>query len=246
MNSWLIDTHCHLDLFKDITSKFEMEDALSIKTITVTNAPSFFEHNCNLFKNANNIRVALGLHPELVSDFGHEIGLFKELLHRTRYVGEIGLDGSKQYAETYSRQVEIFNTIVDCIAEQGNKIVTIHSRNAAKQTIEILSRIPKEKKCKIILHWYSSEIKHIKTAIDAGFYFSINNKMVATKKGNELITAIPLNRILTETDAPFTYMQGSDRTQILLDTIDGLSKIFQTTASHIKHCVFENFKELLG
>ena len=246
MSNWLVDTHCHLDLFKDITSRFGQEDSLPIKTIAVTNAPSFYEHNCNLFKSAHNVRIALGLHPELIGNYGHEIGLFRKLLPTIRYVGEIGLDGSKQHQGTFQKQVEVFNEIVKCIAEQGNKIVTVHSRNAAQQTIEALSKIPRDKNCKIILHWYTGEVECVASAIRAGFYFSINHKMVATKKGKEIISAIPVSRLLTETDAPFTFVRDEDRAQILNDTIASLGAILGLPPTDVAQKVFDNFRQLLS
>lgn len=61
MTNYYIDAHCHLDLFDNIQSQVEFEDSQSIKTITVTNAPSFFKPNTVLFEKSKNIRVGLGL-----------------------------------------------------------------------------------------------------------------------------------------------------------------------------------------
>lgn len=246
MNNWLVDTHCHLDLFNDIVNNFRQEDALPIKTITVTNAPSFFEHNCKLFKDASNIRVALGLHPELVENFGNELELFESLLTQTRYIGEIGLDGSKPHISTYPKQLIIFRKIVSSISKHGNKIVTVHSRGAAKDTIEILSTIPRDKKCKVILHWYTGEVEHIKAAISAGFYFSVNHKMISTKNGQGIIAAIPLNRILSETDAPFTLVKNADRVRAITSTIKELASLYKTTSDDMQKTIFQNFREILS
>ena len=100
-----IDTHCHLDLFKDIQQNRKSEDELGIKTITVTNAPSFFMPNQRLFEKTSNIRAALGLHPQIAHQYEKESELFNYLINETKYVGEVGLDGSTEFKPTYQLYV---------------------------------------------------------------------------------------------------------------------------------------------
>ena len=55
-----------------------------------------------------------------------------------------------------------------------------------------------------IFHWFSGTATERKKAIEAGAWFSINPKMLHTNSGRETIKALPSERILLETDAPFT------------------------------------------
>lgn len=245
MSKWLIDTHCHLDLFKDIQSNIPAEDNLPIKTITVTNAPSFYEHNLKLFKGSKNIRVALGLHPELVPLYKDEISKFEELLHTTRYIGEIGLDGSEQHAASFVNQVAVFTKIVSLVGKADNKILTIHSRNAVKETIEILSRILRNTNCKVIFHWYTGDIKSLQSAIDQGYYFSVNHKMVVTKKGEQILRLLPIDKILTETDGPFTLNSELNRQESLEKTISFLATFHGMSNDSFAEQVYVNFQRLL-
>ena len=112
---YLIDTHCHLDLFKGIQHSVSQENDLPIKTISVTNSPAFFEPNLKLFSESKNIKIALGLHPELVKRSHNEIGLFEKHISYTKYIGEIGLDGSKEFSDTYELQTKTLNTILSII-----------------------------------------------------------------------------------------------------------------------------------
>jgi TatD DNase family protein len=244
--SFLVDTHCHLDLFKDIQLNKQAENQLGIKTITVTNAPSFFKPNTQLFKECTNIRVGLGLHPQLAHQYEAEIELFEHLVKDTRYIGEIGLDGSAELKSTYTSQRKLMEKILAAVKKQDNKILTVHSRNAASETIDIIYRYLKGSSSKVILHWYSGGISDLKDAVSKGFYFSINHKMVNTDKGKEIIKNIPMDRLLTETDAPFTFVGTvSNRIKSLTATINGISLIAGKPGEQIQQTVFDNFKHLL-
>lgn len=244
--SVLIDTHCHLDLFKDIQSSKEAEDQLGIKTISVTNAPSFFQPNCQMFNNSKNIRVALGLHPQLVGQYKGEIGLFKTLVEKARYIGEIGLDGSQDLKDTYNDQKQILKEVLLSVRSQGRKIVTVHSRNAAAETIDIFRQHLKGSDNIVIFHWFSGSANELKEAISSGFYFSINHKMVVTEKGKEIIKKIPADSLLTETDAPFTFRGVNDRIKSLCTTIGGISAITGKDDVEVRAKVFENFRRMIS
>lgn len=242
-----IDTHCHLDLLKDIQLNKKNEDELGIKTITVTNAPSFYTPNQKLFENASNIRVALGLHPQIAHQYENEIELFEHLVSETRYIGEIGLDGSAEFKQTYQLQFTLFSQILKTIKLKQRKILTIHSRNAASDTIEALSKELRGTDHKIILHWYSGSISDLKVAISKGFFFSINHKMVASEKGKQIISHIPNHLLLTETDAPFSYSAFSNnRIKSLTATLEGLSTQKEKLFDETRNMIYENFKNLIS
>jgi len=242
-----IDTHCHLDLFPDIQEAPLREDVDEIKTISVTNAPYLFAHNRKLFGDAKNIRIAIGLHPELASQFHDQINVLKSGLQDTKYIGEIGLDGSPQLSHTYPLQKKLFQDILLAVRKVDDKILTVHSRNAAFDTIALLNAHLKNSKCKIILHWYSGDLKNIEQANDIGCYFSVNHKMVTTKKGRDIIAKVPLERILTETDAPFTFDKTiTNRLQSLSLTISELAKIHGNSHQEMQQIIYMNFHRLLS
>ncbi|MBX2944163.1 MAG: TatD family hydrolase [Cyclobacteriaceae bacterium] len=245
MTDWFVDTHCHLDLIQGIQQKYIDEDALPIKTISVTNTPSFFQHNQILFKDAQNIRIAIGMHPELVSQFFVEAELFMSILSETRYVGEIGLDGSERFRASFGIQYKIFKEIIKACADSKDKIITVHTRNAEKEAVSLLKKHLKKSECKVILHWFTGNIEAFTDAMDAGFYFSINHKMTTTKKGQELVERIPKDRLLTETDAPFTLDNKMTRLDSLTSCINRMAKILNKEPEDLKMDIFKNFHSLL-
>ncbi len=241
-----VDTHCHLDLFTDIRKTVDAEDETAIKTITVTNAPFLWKHNDALFKNCHNIRPALGLHPELAAKHIHELELFKMLSTGSKYIGEIGLDGSILHKETIDKQLKAFQTILKFIKPLNKRILTIHSRNAAELTITELSTALKNTNHKVILHWFTGSINELNLALKEDFYFSVNHKMIYSKKSIELLKNIPKEKILTETDAPFTFDEIVKTRQKSLDlTIDGLAALWKMSYQDTKDKIYLNFKNLL-
>lgn len=243
---YFIDTHCHLDLIKGIEKDPLAEDSSIIKTISVTNAPIFYEPNNQLFANSKNIRVALGMHPELVVKYHGQLDIFAQYISSTKYIGEIGLDGSPSQRDTFDLQIQVFKNILSIVSNEDSKILTIHSRNAAQETIALLSKYLAKSRCKVILHWYSGSIRDMKAAIDDGFYFSINHKMASSAKGQEIIRNIPDLLLLTETDAPFTF-SSTIRTRIesLNSTIKTVAYQRHKSIEDVKLLFYRNFETLV-
>ena len=119
-----------------------------------------------------------------------------------RFVGEVGLDFSRRHEETREAQLEVFQAIANACAEQGGKIISIHSVHAARETLDILETCGALESCTCLLHWYTGPSDQLKRAIVAGCYFSVGPRMVATAKGREYVKAIPAKQLLLETDAP--------------------------------------------
>ena len=76
-----------------------------------------------------------------------------------------------------------------------------------------------------ILHWFTGSIAQMQNAVDMGCFFSINPKMLKTKSGINLIQKIPSNKILLETDAPFSVKLQSIKQldNMLKNMIDNVS-----------------------
>ena len=84
--------------------------------------------------------------------------------------------------------------------KEKNKIISVHSRRAEKVLLELLK---KNEIKNVIFHWYSGPVNIINEIVDQGYYFSINEAMTLSDNGRKIIDAIPRERILTETDAPY-------------------------------------------
>ncbi|WP_130855199.1 Qat anti-phage system TatD family nuclease QatD [Olivibacter jilunii] len=212
----LFDTHFHLDLVEDNFSLVQRLEKMKIYTIAVTNLPKLFDHTEKLCKGLKYIRPALGYHPELASRYKNQLPLFRNLIGRTRYIGEVGLDNLSKTPQDFNDQKEVFSSIMNLCAEDGNKILTIHSRRAEKQ---VISMIGNNFPGKIVLHWYSGSLKDLEMALFYGFYFSINYSMTQSVNGAKIIEALPFERILLETDGPFTMLDNVPFTPLKVEII---------------------------
>ena len=195
----IIDTHCHFDMMPHPEAYISAKEKAGDIVIGMTNLPSHFrmgQPHLRLFKH---VRLALGVHPLLASENKNELPLFNSLLDLTSYIGEIGLDFSKEGLSTKGDQVFVLRKLLEKL-EGKKKIISVHSRKAEKELFNLLCEYNINN---VIFHWYSGPIDLIPSIISKGYYFSINEAMSISKNGRAIIKEIPRNRILTESDAPF-------------------------------------------
>lgn len=197
----MIDFHCHLDLFPDPAAVLDGIDSRGTYVLAVTTTPKAWRGTSKLVGERPRVRIALGLHPELVAQRHHEVALLCGLLGETRYVGEIGIDGSPPHRGSIDLQKSVFDRILAACAAAGGRIMSIHSRGAAAAVLDCLER---QRACGVpILHWFSGTITELARADALGCWFSVGPAMLRSRKGRELAAAMPMDRMLTETDAPF-------------------------------------------
>lgn len=197
----MIDFHCHLDLYPDPEKLADEIQQRNIGVVSVTTTPSAWRGTSKLAINRPAIKTALGFHPQLARERKSELQQFEQYLPETRFVGEIGLDGSPELRDTRMDQIDVFDFILDACARTGDKIVSIHSRRSAAAVLdrlEMRSRIGAP-----ILHWFSGTKRELSRAVSLDCWFSVGPAMLAGAKGRDLVARMPRNRVLLETDGPF-------------------------------------------
>ena len=224
----IIDTHCHFDMMPHPEAYISAKEKAGDIIIGMTNLPSHFRMGQPHLRSFKHVRLALGLHPLLASENKNELPLFNSLLDQTSYIGEIGLDFSKEGLSTKDDQVFVLRKLLAKL-EVKKKIISVHSRKAEKELFDLLCEYNINN---VIFHWYSGPIDLIPFIISKGYYFSINEAMSISKNGRAIIKEIPRNRILTESDAPFNNKVDIKEAQINM----------QITENEVKN----NFMELLS
>lgn len=202
----MIDFHCHIDLYSDPAAVVAHCEQQGFYVLSVTTTPSAWRITASLAKGCARIRTAIGLHPQLAAKRASELRLFDEVLPGTRYVGEIGLDGSPELADSWSKQMEVFAYILRSCERVGGRIMSIHSRRASTEVLDHLEQHPAAGVP--VLHWYSGSKKELIRAVDLGCWFSIGPAMLWSRSGQILVSMIPKERVLTETDGPFVQLNG--------------------------------------
>lgn len=235
----IVDTHCHLDFYPNPLEFAEKYEKLGYTIIGVTNLPSYFEQGVSYLKSFKRVRLALGLHPlEAENHTKDEILKFQRLAETTSFIGEVGLDFSRDGINSKAKQLYSFDLAMETISGT-NKLVSLHSRRAEKEVFQILRQ---HRINNAIFHWYSGPLGLVKDIADAGYYFSINPAMVNSISGQKIIDAVPQLNILTETDGP--YIQLKDKTIMPEDIMlvhNHLSKKLAITPADSVKLVKENF-----
>ena len=149
----MIDFHCHLDLYPNPQRIVDECSSRGLYVLSVTTTPSAWEGTAALAGTHTRIKTALGLHPQLAHQRKSELALFEHLLSRVSYVGEVGLDGSLESKPYWADQLTVFERVLACCREQKGRVISIHSRRAAKPVLDTLSQYPESGVP--VLHWFS-------------------------------------------------------------------------------------------
>lgn len=226
----LIDSHCHLtfsgfgdflkprlagktlgyysvDLLVDRASQTGVKCLLNIGTHL-----SDVEDHTAISEKFSNVFRSIGIHPEYAREhyekfsFDEMREIFRKYcdLNKTVAIGEIGLDYyvNRDKISDTKEQKKIFSFQLE-LAEEFCLPVVIHTREAWRDTMEILEAHPKVKG---VIHCFSGEKKFAERVLKTSFYFGIGGTLTF-KKNTILQEAVrdilPLDKILLETDSPF-------------------------------------------
>jgi TatD DNase family protein len=202
----IADLHCHLDLYPEPARVAAECVSRGVYVLSVTTVPSAFRGTAGLAPGGSRIRTALGLHPELVPSRQHELATFESLLRETRYVGEVGLDGSHAHRLHLSRQETVLRKILCLCHRAGGRVLSVHSRGATGAILDVVQTEPSPGR--IILHWYLGSARQVARAAELGCWFSVGPTMLASPRGRAAASGMPRNRVLLESDGPFGTIDG--------------------------------------
>ena len=204
----LIDSHCHLDFdglsnrLPEVLAAMEANDVGGCMTIGVTleEAPQVLA----IAAAYEQVFASVGVHPEYADHQEPDVETLCALAQHPKVlaIGETGLD-YHWHKDQPEWQRERFRVHIRA-AKALNKPLVIHTREASEDTLAIL----KEEGAGTvggILHCFTESLAVAEQAIDLGFYISISG-IVSFKNAaqvHEVARAIPLDRLLVETDSPY-------------------------------------------
>jgi TatD DNase family protein len=239
----MLDAHCHLDLYPDPSKTAADAENAGVFTVFVTNLPSAFDVAYPNTARFRKVRIAVGLHP-LNADLHteHELSRFRQLVRKTSFIGEVGLDFSRDGLAMRDKQLSSFRFVLQCL-ENAAKFVTIHSRQAESVVLDLLEEHYAQP---IVFHWYSGTVRDLDLAIKRGHFFSINPSMFRSKKGRSLIERIPRDRILTESDGPFINVGSRRIVPADVHLVErGLAEVWAMDSLAVRSRVAKTFHQLL-
>lgn len=211
MEPRLFDAHCHLDLMAHPDAVADEATALGLGLFDCGVNPRDFSAANERACRQPGIIAGVGLHPWWLAD-GHcgfdEINLLCEVAAQERYIGEVGLDFSARFAGSEPLQTQALDQLCEALAQHPltGRVISIHAVHSAEAVLDVLEShgllIPNPDSPVIIFHWFSGTSDELVRARNADCYFSVNERMLASKRGREYARQIPLDRLLLETDSP--------------------------------------------
>lgn len=228
----LYDMHCHLSALEDAEAVAAEAAERGMAVLDVTVDPRSARGSARL-EGHPNVARACGMHPWWVARSGADgaqIELAAELCARSRFVGEVGIDRSDRLAESHGAQARAFARIVDACARTPvpGRLFSLHAVLSAGTVLDILQERGMMRSAACIFHWFSGTSDEFVRARDAGCLFSVNPRMLETRRGREYARQAPLDRLLLETDAPSPLdspLTAAQLESMLEGALDALARI---------------------
>lgn len=201
------DMHCHLGFCEDAVQAARALAAAGVGAFSNTVTPAEFAEQQAVLADAVNVRVGAGLHPWWVGEYDVAANWDRlySLVARNRFIGEVGLDLSPRRADTREAQLDALACVAHACARTGRKVLSVHAVRAVDQVLDVLEHASvfgglTGNAC--IIHWFSGTSDQLTRARRVGCYFSVNPRMLDSKRGRAYAQAIPADRLLLETDEP--------------------------------------------
>ncbi len=250
----MIDSHCHLDLeplLGDLPNVIQRSKDVGIeKLLTISTSFESFSRIKELLNIDKIIYGTIGIHPhESSKDIITSNEIIKNLEENSKIIGigETGLDFYYNNSER-EKQISSFNEHIEASIKTNTPLI-VHSRNAEKETFEILNYY-KNENIKILMHCFTGSKEFSDKLLTLNSYFSASG--IITFKNSidlqETFKTLPLDKILIETDSPFLAPvpnRGKKNEPSFIDfTAEKLAEIKDISKSEIVTITTNNFNRL--
>ena len=252
----MIDSHCHLDHeplltnLKDVINRSK-EVGLT-KLLTICTTPESFERIKTLVLKDKMIYGTYGIHPhETEVNQIDKQTIVNSVKNNKKIIGigETGLDFFYTHSNK-DRQIKSFKDHIKASIDL-NKPIIIHSREAEKETYDILKSY-EGSNLKILMHCFTGSLEFANKLMKLGAFFSASG-IITFKNSISLqntFKTIPLEKLLIETDSPFLApipMRGKkNEPSFIKYTLDKLSTLKNITVEDMSTVTTNNFNDLFA
>jgi len=257
-----LDAHAHVQFppfdgdREDILRKME-ESGVGAIMVGVDYASS--ERAIALVEGKEGLYASAGLHPNDNTTEVFDIEKYRTLAVHPKVVaiGECGLDYYRQDESDKERQRELFLKHID-IATALNKPLIIHARptkgtkNAYQDLIEILAEKKAEHGDRLFgdVHFFVGGVEEAQKLVALGFTLSFTAVLTFTHDYDEVVRAVPLSSIISETDAPYVAPEGRRGTRndplAVIDVVDAVARIRGEEIETVREAILANARRVFS
>jgi TatD DNase family protein len=211
----VVDSHCHLDVTEKVSG---LPAAEAVALAALVGVTRIVQIGCDLegaqwaveaAERWPSVIAGVAIHPNDAAQMGSRLAAGLELIEhlaghpRVRAVGETGLDFYRTPDEVgRARQRESFAAHI-ALAKTYDRTLVIHDRDAHVEVLDVLDAegLPE----RIVMHCFSGDAEFAKACLDRGAYLSFAGTVTFKNAQGlrEAVAVTPLDRLLTETDAPY-------------------------------------------
>tara|TARA_B100000029_G_scaffold499535_1_gene570076 strand:- start:1487 stop:2260 length:774 start_codon:yes stop_codon:yes gene_type:complete len=254
----ITDSHCHLDqkpLYSDLDSVVRRAKLNKVKyLLTICTTLESFDKIKLIIEKYENIYGTFGIHPHESEKHKNVDSQYilniKKKYNKVIGVGETGLDFYYNNSDKEIQKKSFINHI--SAAAQLDLPVIVHSRNAEKDTFEILKNEMRNCKLKVLIHCFTGSSDFAKKLLDINCYISVSGIITfgKTEKLLEAISLIPIEKLLVETDSPYLapipHRGKNNEPSYIIHTIEKLSKIKNLSKEEVITYTTNNFTKLFN
>jgi len=243
----LIDAHAHIDKYgAELEAALKQIEERRILTWAVAMDVPSYRRALEIAEKCAWVKPTFGIHPNRAHEYAGNLKALAPLIEKSPALGEIGLDFHwVKEPEKYPAQKKVLEYFL-AAARGQDKAVNLHTKGAEKEILDLLGRFEIRR---ALVHWYSGPGDILRALIDYGAYFTFGVELLTSEKIRGLARAVPLERILTETDNPggLKWLTGEvGMPQVLTRVVEELARVKETSADEIERRVEGNFKRLMG
>ncbi|HEY6567359.1 MAG TPA: TatD family hydrolase [Actinomycetota bacterium] len=204
-----VDTHCHLFLLdRQPADVVETAKAAGVtRLICVGVDVQTSQRSVEMADSIPGVFATAGMHPHDASDFdGAASARIEELIHDPRVigVGECGLDYFRMHSPV-DDQIRVLQTHIALSNESGKPMV-VHVRDAWPDVLRVLDEGSAEH---VVIHCFSGDAAIARECAERGYWISFAGNVTYPKNEHlrQAAAAVPIDRIVVETDSPFLSPQ---------------------------------------
>lgn len=253
----LADSHCHLNykgLIEEQQAVLERARARGVTAmLNIATRESEWDAVLATAEREPDVWATVGIHPHEADEHPHvDTARLVERARHSRVVGigESGLDYHYDHSDRGQQQAS-FRTHIAAAREAGVPLV-VHTRDAEADTMALMDEELGKGAYAAVLHCFTGSAELAAWGIDRGFYVSISGIVTfkSARALQEVARALPIERLLIETDAPFLapvpHRGKPGEPAFVADTAAFLADLRQESVEELSSVTAENFHRLFG